>query len=219
MLAVLIGNAGLNPELWFNWPNDWPNPLIEPWLSWPRPNRKIKQKMFLGSNSKNGSNEPVAIPATPHRDSDALNMLEPHRPSPIAPNGGKPCEGKRAPGVRNTFVVFLRFFHFARRFWNQTCKSKEILILFHHNRQSFVTNWKLAVLTGCYCCRSCSTLWCANNPPLFAAPRVIEFWFGSGSDVNDNWVDSLYESWIIDSQRLIRSKMVLITLLIWHIKF
>ena len=38
----------------------------------------------------------------------------------IAPNGDRPWDGSRAPGVRNTFVVFFLFFHLARRFWNQT---------------------------------------------------------------------------------------------------
>ncbi len=46
-----------------------------------------------------------------------------HKESPIAGgNCGKPCEGSNAPGVRNTLVVFLRFFHLARRFWNHTCR-------------------------------------------------------------------------------------------------
>ena len=41
----------------------------------------------------------------------------------MPPNGESPVEGRRAPGVRNTLVVFLRFFHLARRFWNQTCNN------------------------------------------------------------------------------------------------
>lgn len=56
------------------------------------------------------------MPATPHLDSVVLNMLEPQSPSPIAPKGGRPCEGKRAPGVLNTLVVFFLFFHFALLF-------------------------------------------------------------------------------------------------------
>ena len=39
--------------------------------------------------------------------------------------GDRPVEGRSAPGVRNTLVVFLRFFHLARRFWNQTWKKKK----------------------------------------------------------------------------------------------
>lgn len=35
-------------------------------------------------------------------------------------NCGSPWGGSSAPGVRKTFVAFLRFFHLARRFWNQT---------------------------------------------------------------------------------------------------
>lgn len=70
---------------------------------------------------------PVAMPATPHLDSVVLNMLEPHKPSPIAPKGGRPCDGSRAPGVLNTLVVFFLFFHFALRFWNQTwCGKRKI---------------------------------------------------------------------------------------------
>lgn len=71
---------------------------------------------FLFKKIHNSVVLPVAIPVTPHRDSDVLNMLEPQRPSPIAPNGGRPWDGSRAPGVRKTFVVFFRFFHFALRF-------------------------------------------------------------------------------------------------------
>ncbi|MED6282299.1 hypothetical protein ILYODFUR_033972 [Ilyodon furcidens] len=37
-------------------------------------------------------------------------------------NWGRPwCVGRSVPGALNTLVVFLRFFHLARRFWNQTC--------------------------------------------------------------------------------------------------
>lgn len=39
--------------------------------------------------------------------------------------GLREWEGSRAPGVRKTFVVFFRFFHLARRFWNQTCSKEE----------------------------------------------------------------------------------------------
>lgn len=47
--------------------------------------------------------------------------LNEQNPSPMEPNGGRECDGSKAPGVRNTFVVFLRFFHLALLFWNQTC--------------------------------------------------------------------------------------------------
>lgn len=40
-------------------------------------------------------------------------------PEPNGLNAG--CVGSNPPGDRNTFVVFLRFFHFARLFWNHTC--------------------------------------------------------------------------------------------------
>lgn len=84
--------------------------------------RLLEHQKAADFKISNRSISPVAIPVTPHRDSDVLNMLEPQRPSPIAPKGGRPCEGRRAPGVRNTFVVFFRFFHLARLFWNHTWK-------------------------------------------------------------------------------------------------
>lgn len=90
---------------------------------------------------------PAVIGLTPHRSPP--NIEVPQSPSLIAifvilaPNGGSPCDGNNAPikpsfnlnlyvvyleiknrilpGVLKTFVVFLRFFHLARRFWNQTC--------------------------------------------------------------------------------------------------
>jgi hypothetical protein len=40
----------------------------------------------------------------------------------MLPKGGNPWDGKRAPGVLNTFVVFFLFFHLALRFWNHTCE-------------------------------------------------------------------------------------------------
>lgn len=95
---------------------------------------------------------PAVIGFTPHRS--PANIDVPHKPSLIAifvifaPNGGRPCDGRSAPrifdntprillnktewlvfshspGVLNTFVVFLRFFHLARRFWNHTWKKNE----------------------------------------------------------------------------------------------
>lgn len=63
---------------------------------------------------------PAVIGFTPHRS--LPNIEDPQSPSPMAifvmfaPNGGSPCDGSRAPGVRKTLVVFLRFFHLARRF-------------------------------------------------------------------------------------------------------
>lgn len=38
----------------------------------------------------------------------------------LDPKGGSGWEGMKAPGLRNTLLDFFRFFHFARRFWNQT---------------------------------------------------------------------------------------------------
>lgn len=43
---------------------------------------------------------------------------------PMDPNGGKLCDGKRDPGVRNTLDDFFLFFHLARRFWNQTFRIR-----------------------------------------------------------------------------------------------
>jgi hypothetical protein len=63
------------------------------------------------------------IEATLHRASAEPPNIPPgeHKLSETDPNGGSPWDGRRAPGVLNTFVVFFLFFHFARRFWNQTC--------------------------------------------------------------------------------------------------
>ena len=55
-----------------------------------------------------------------------------HRLSPMAAaaaaaadgNWGRPGVGSSVPGARNTLVVFLRFFHLARRFWNQTWSGR-----------------------------------------------------------------------------------------------
>lgn len=64
------------------------------------------------------------MPVTPHLVSGELNIDVGHRLSDMDPNGGSPWDGNRAPGLLNTFVDFLRFFHFALRFWNQTYKWK-----------------------------------------------------------------------------------------------
>lgn len=45
---------------------------------------------------------------------------KPQNASLTLPKGLRPVEGSRAPGLRKTFVAFFRFFHLARRFWNQT---------------------------------------------------------------------------------------------------
>jgi hypothetical protein len=69
-----------------------------------------------------GSNRPGVIPPTPQRLSAPPNIPEEHRPSDILPKGGSPWDGRSAPGVLNTFVVFFLFFHLALRFWNHTCE-------------------------------------------------------------------------------------------------
>lgn len=51
-------------------------------------------------------------------------------------------DGRRAPGVRNTFVVFLRFFHLALRFWNQTCKVER-----KRKRETDMLDWSRARTT------------------------------------------------------------------------
>jgi hypothetical protein len=68
------------------------------------------------------SNRPGVIPPTPQRLSAAPNIPDEQSPSDMAPKGGNPWDGRRAPGVLNTFVVFFLFFHLALRFWNQTCE-------------------------------------------------------------------------------------------------
>lgn len=67
------------------------------------------------------------IPAVAQRVSLAWKeqRLSPMAAAAAAADGncGKPwCVGRSVPGARNTLVVFLRFFHLARRFWNQTCR-------------------------------------------------------------------------------------------------
>lgn len=59
---------------------------------------------------------PVAMLVTPHLVSGELNIDVGHILSDMDPNGGSPWDGNRAPGLLNTFVDFLRFFHFALRF-------------------------------------------------------------------------------------------------------
>lgn len=59
---------------------------------------------------------PVPIP---HLSAGVWNIPL-HRSELIGPKGGKPCDGNSDPEDRNTLVVFLRFFHLARRFWNHT---------------------------------------------------------------------------------------------------
>lgn len=53
---------------------------------------------------------------TPHLVSGELNIDVGHILSDMDPKGGSPWDGNRAPGLLNTFVDFLRFFHFALRF-------------------------------------------------------------------------------------------------------
>lgn len=67
---------------------------------------------------------PVPIP---HLSAGVWNIPL-HKSEVIGPKGGKPCDGSSDPEDRNTLVVFLRFFHFARRFWNHTYR--------HANRES-----------------------------------------------------------------------------------
>ncbi len=73
----------------------------------------------------NCSCETPCIPAVAQRVSLAWKE---QRLSPIAAadeNWGRPCVGSKVPGDRKTLVVFLRFFHFARRFWNHTWKEQQ----------------------------------------------------------------------------------------------
>lgn len=62
-----------------------------------------------------------------HLSGGPLNIPAPQRSELIGPNGGKPCDGSNGPGgERKTGPHFFRFFHFARRFWNHTCKRTDI---------------------------------------------------------------------------------------------
>ncbi|KAH6939855.1 hypothetical protein HPB50_021901 [Hyalomma asiaticum] len=56
--------------------------------------------------------------------SEAVPKVSPAAASPTEPKGGRLCEGSSAPGLRNTLLVFLRFFHLARRFWNHTFQGE-----------------------------------------------------------------------------------------------
>lgn len=69
------------------------------------------------------------IPAVAQRVSLAWNeqRLSPMAAAAAAADGnwGRPWwVGRSVPGARKTLVVFLRFFHLARRFWNQTCRRR-----------------------------------------------------------------------------------------------
>lgn len=69
--------------------------------------------------------ETPGIPAAAQRVSLAWKeqRLSPMAAAAAAAEGncGRPWwVGSSVPGARNTFVVFLRFFHLARLFWNQT---------------------------------------------------------------------------------------------------
>lgn len=55
--------------------------------------------------------------------------------SPTLPNGLRPLEGSRDPGLRKIFVAFFRFFHFALLFWNQTCGNKKYSSIIHKNSE------------------------------------------------------------------------------------
>lgn len=66
----------------------------------------------------------------PQRPSDGGNIAPQKESPPMPPMGGKggrDGEGSREPGPLNT-LLFLRFFHLARRFWNQTCNRADALL-------------------------------------------------------------------------------------------
>ena len=97
------------------WPMP-PDPPIPPiWdRDWPRPWRGN-----VGGRARDGDAPPIwdiCIEVGQPRESTLLWKLQ-KGSAPIAEgNCGRPCEGSREPGDRNTLVVFLRFFHLARRF-------------------------------------------------------------------------------------------------------
>lgn len=76
----------------------------------------------LPSADGSGSCDTLGMVAAAQRVSLAWKE---QRPSPMAAaaegNCVSPGVGSSVPGARKTLVVFLRFFHLARRFWNQTC--------------------------------------------------------------------------------------------------
>ena len=64
------------------------------------------------------------IPPTVHLVSEVGNIDPQNESPPIGGKGGKEGEGRRELADLKTDDVFLRFFHFARRFWNQTLADK-----------------------------------------------------------------------------------------------
>lgn len=99
--------------------------------------------------------ETFGIPA--QRVSFAWNE---HRLSLIAAEGN--CAnpwwvGSNVPGARNTFVVFLRFFHLARRFWNQTCDNQNTHLIFLQSLPAS-HNYKLYRIL-----RSCTVYWVRSS--------------------------------------------------------
>ena len=59
------------------------------------------------------------IPPIVQRVSDEGN-IEPKESPPIGGKGGSEGDGRREPADRNTELLFFRFFHLARLFWNHT---------------------------------------------------------------------------------------------------
>lgn len=91
-----------------------------------------------GSEGGRDNGEPPVICIWPicvipvQRVSDGWNVKELSIDVKLPPKGERPVGGSRAPGVRNTFVVFFLFFHLARRFWNQTYTEGEKIDAFYY---------------------------------------------------------------------------------------
>ena len=62
------------------------------------------------------------MPDIGHRESEVGNMDEQKLSPPIGGKGGSDGEGSNDPADLKTELVFFRFFHLARRFWNHTYK-------------------------------------------------------------------------------------------------
>lgn len=65
------------------------------------------------------------MPPMVQRVSDEGNMDPQKESLPMGGKGGREGEGRSEPVDRKTELLFLRFFHLARRFWNHTWNKQK----------------------------------------------------------------------------------------------